>query len=83
MKMKTQTGYLTDEVLNIVSGGNKTLIGPDDSEPLQGGLRLMIDGEWVILYQDGPDGFKCTINGKEYRFSNAEVAELLHEQLSE
>ncbi len=81
--MDKKQGYtqIAENALDIVNGGAKTIVNVDDTKPTEGGLKLMIDGELVTLYNDGDDGFYCFINGKEYKFSNAEIAEMLHEQL--
>ena len=42
---------------------------------------MEVEGEEVMLENDGNSGFKCTVNGKDYRFSNEEIAAMLHEQL--
>ncbi len=80
--LKNQNLYLTDNELKLVNGGAKTLDEADDTEMAHGGMKLIIDGEVVILYNDGDSGFRCTIHGIEYKFSNEEVAELLHENMS-
>ena len=72
---------LTLEELKNVTGGAKTIIMVDDTQPTQGGLKMLIEGEWVILSDDGKGCFYCTLNGKEYRFTYDEIAEMLHQQL--
>ena len=81
MKKTQMPRRLTERELVPVNGGTKTVIAVDDTQPAQGGLRMYINGELVTLYPDGEGGFYCTVNGKEYRFTNAEIAEMLHRQL--
>ena len=79
--IENKKNRLTLEELKNVTGGAKTDIMVDDTQPTQGGLKMLIEGEWVILSDDGEGCFYCTLNGKEYRFTYDEIAEMLHQQL--
>lgn len=59
----------------------KTMVAIDDTKMSSGGMKMEVEGEEVVLENDGNSGFKCNVNGKEYRFSNEEIAAMLHEQL--
>lgn len=59
----------------------KTMVAIDDTKMASGGMKMEVEGEMVTLQNDGNEGFKCTVNGKEYKFSNDEIAAMLHEQL--
>ena len=59
----------------------KTQVTIDDTKLSSGGMKMEVEGEEVMLENDGNSGFKCTVNGKDYRFSNEEIAAMLHEQL--
>lgn len=59
----------------------KTTVSIDDTKMASGGMKMEVEGEMVTLQNDGDRGFKCTVNGKEYKFSNEEIAAMLHEQL--
>lgn len=59
----------------------KTTVSIDDTKMASGGMKMEVEGEMVTLQNDGDKGFKCTVNGKEYKFSNEEIAAMLHEQL--
>lgn len=82
--MEKEQGFrlLTDEGLDIVTGGAKTMVEVDDTKMAQGGLKMEIEGEEVILQNDDDKGFYCVVNGKEYRFTNDEIMEMLHRQLN-
>lgn len=69
------------EQLEKVVGGDKTLIGIDDTKPITGPLVMEIEGEMVTLVDDGEGGFRGTINGKERWFSYDEIKEMLRIQL--
>ena len=58
----------------------KTMVAIDDTKMASGGMKMEVAGELVTLQNDGK-GFKCTVNGKEYKFSDDEIAAMLHEQL--
>jgi YHS domain-containing protein len=59
----------------------KTMVAIDDTKMSSGGMKMEVEGEEVVLENDGNSGFKCNVNGKEYKFSNEEIAAMLHEQL--
>ena len=63
----------------------KTVVTIEDTKSAaggkSGGMRMEVDGEMVELENDSNGGFKCTVNNKEYHFSDAEIANMLHEQL--
>lgn len=59
----------------------KTQVTIDDTKLSSGGMKMEVEGEMVTLENDGNSGFKCHVNGKEYKFSNEEIANMLHEQL--
>lgn len=81
--MNKEQGFrqLTDDALGIVNGGAKTIVEVDDTKTASGGMKLEVEGEEVFLINDGDKGFRCTVNGKEYRFSLAEIEEMLRQQL--
>lgn len=59
----------------------KTMVSIDDTKMSSGGMQMEVDGEMVTLQNAAEGGFKCTVNGKEYKFTDAEIADMLHEQL--
>ena len=60
----------------------KTMVAIDDTKMASGGMKMEVEGEMVTLQNDEENGgFKCTVGGKEYRFSDAEIAAMLHDQL--
>ena len=59
----------------------KTMVAIDDTKMSSGGMKMEVEGEEVMLENDGDSGFKCHVNGNEYRFSNEEIAAMLHDQL--
>ena len=81
MDKKQDSRPLEDNALDLVHGGAKSLVEVDDTKMASGSMTLEIEGETVILVNDGDHGFRCTVNGKEYRFTDAEIAQMLKEQL--
>lgn len=81
MKKEPEFQQLADDALDVVYGGAKTHVAVDDSKMAESGMKLEVEGVEVMLVNDGDNGYKCTVNGKEYRFSNAEIEELLRRQL--
>ena len=60
----------------------KTQVTIDDTKLSSGGMKMEVEGEEVTLQNDEENGgFKCTVNGKIYRFSDKEIASMLHDQL--
>ena len=59
----------------------KTMLAIDDTKMSSGGMKMEIDGEEVLLENDGDHAFKCNVRGKKYRFSDEEIAAMLHDQL--
>ncbi len=64
----------------------KTVVTIEDTKSAaggkgEGGMKMEVEGEMVTLQNDENGGFKCTVNGKEYHFSDAEIATMLHDQL--
>lgn len=74
---------MSDDALDKVTGGAKTTVEIDDTKMSSGGMKMEIEGETVTLYNDGESSFKCTVNGKEYRFTNDEIAEMLRQRLND
>ena len=81
MEKKQEMQPLADDSLDVVAGGAKTIVVIDDTKTASGGLRMEIEGEMVTLENDGDNGYKCTVNGKEYRFSDAEIEEMLRQRM--
>ena len=73
---------LKDGALKTVNAGSKTEISVDDTI-IPSGFKIEIEGEMVTLIDDGNNGFTCTVNGKEYRFTYEEVAEMIRKQMRE
>ena len=82
MEKEQKKLQLADQELDMVYGGAKTLVEIDDTEIPTGGLKIEIDGELVTLINDGDKGFYYVVHGKEYKLTNEEVANLLHEMLN-
>ena len=63
----------------------KTVVTIEDTKSAAGGegkgMKMEVEGELVTLQNDEKGGFKCTVNGKEFHFSDAEIATMLHDQL--
>ena len=60
----------------------KTQVTIDDTKLSSGGMKMEVEGEEVTLQNDEKNGgFMCTVNGKVYRFSDQEIAAMLHSQL--
>jgi|GEM_PF-3920225 len=59
----------------------KTQVTIDDTKLSSGGMKMEVEGEMVTLQNDGDHAFKCEVNGKEYKFSDDEIAAMLHDQL--
>lgn len=81
MEKKQEIQALADDALNIVTGGAKTTVEIDDTKMAHGSMCVEIEGETVTLVNDGESGYKGTVNGKEYRFTDAEVAEMLRQMM--
>ena len=81
MEKKQGIQPLADDSLDVVAGGAKTTVEIDDTKMAYGGMKMEVEGEMVVLENDGDKGYKCTVNGKEYRFSDAEIEEMLRESL--
>ena len=81
VEKKQEMQPLADDELDVVTGGAKTTVEIDDKKMAYGGMLMEVEGEMVILENDGDKGYKCTVNGKEYSFSNAEIEEMLRQQL--
>ena len=81
MEKKQGIQPLADDSLDVVAGGAKTTVEIDDTKMAYGGMKMEVEGEMVILENDGDKGYRCTVNGKEYSFSNAEIEEMLRQQL--
>ena len=81
METKQEMHSLADDELGLVTGGAKTTVEIDDTKMASGTMRLEVEGEMVTLENDGDGGYRCTVNGKEYRFTDAEIAEMLRQQL--